>query len=74
MGKLFVIRCVRCKHAAELHSPDGKRCAGLIDGNGKPVVGSIKRGWDYCSGCRTKTEIEKAADSKRYFYLERDWA
>ena len=74
MGKLFVVRCARCKHAAELHSSDAKRCSGHVDGNGRPVVGSIKRGWDYCNCYRTKTEIEKAAESKRYFDLEREGA
>lgn len=74
MGKLFVIKCVRCKHALELHSSDGKRCQGYLDGDGKPVAGSIKRGWDYCSCYGTKTEIEKSAESKRYFDLEREGA
>ena len=74
MGKLFVLRCVRCKHAAELHSTDGKRCKGHVDGNGQPVIGSIKRGWDYCSCYRTKAEIEKVAESKRYLDLARDGA
>ena len=41
---------------------------------GQPVVGSIKPGWDYCSCYRTKAEIEKAAESKRYFDLERERA
>lgn len=42
-----------------------------LDRNGQPVVGSIRRGWDYCSCFRTQAEIEKAAESKRYFDLER---
>ncbi len=74
MGKLFVLRCVRCKHPADLHSTDGKRCQGYVDGKGEPVVGSIKRGWDYCNCYRTKAEIEQAAESKRFFDLDRDGA
>ena len=74
VGKLFTLRCIRCRHAVELHSTDGKRCKGHVDGNNQPVVGSIKRGWDYCSCHRTKAEIEKAAESKRYFDLQREGA
>jgi hypothetical protein len=74
MGKLFVLRCARCKHPAELHPSDGKRCKGHVDGKGQPVVGPINRGWDYCACYRTQTEIEKAAESKRYFDLERKGA
>jgi hypothetical protein len=74
MGKLFVLRCVRCKHPADLHSTDGQRCRGYLDGNNQPVLGDIKRGWDYCSCYRTKEEIEKAAESKRYMELEREGA
>jgi hypothetical protein len=74
MGKLFVLRCARCKHSVELHSTDEKRCKGYVDGNGQPVVGSIKAGWDYCSCSRTETEIKQAAESKRYFDLEREGA
>ena len=41
---------------------------------GSPVQGSVTAGWDYCFCYRTKTEVEKAAESKRYFDLERDGA
>ncbi len=74
MGKLFILRCVRCKHPVDLHSSDGKRCKGHLDGNGQPVAGSIRRGFDYCTCYSTKIEIEKAAESKRFFDLDRKGA
>jgi hypothetical protein len=74
MGKLFVLRCVRCEHAADFHTDNGKRCRGYLDGSGEPVIGDIKRGWDYCNCYRTKDEIETAAESRRFIKLEREGA
>lgn len=72
MGKLFVLRCVRGKHGADLHSTNGERCRGYLDGNHQLVAGDIKRGWDYCSCYRARPEIEETAESRRFVDLDRE--
>jgi len=72
MGKLFVLRCVKCKHSARLHS--GMRCRGYLDGKGEAVIGDIKACWGYCSCRRTKLEIEEAAESRRFMELDKEGA
>jgi|GEM_PF-5804850 len=56
------------------HQATSNAVKGYMDGNQQPVDGSIRLGWDYCSCYHTKTEIEKAAESKRYFDLDREGA
>jgi hypothetical protein len=57
-----------------LFAPNHKRCRGYLDGSDQPVMGDIKRVWDYCNCYRTKDEIQKAAESRRFMELEREGA